>query len=104
MIIKLKNLLNEKQQLNEKKDLDTGVITKVHMLTQKNNHTEARILLSKTLGNKKLEKFYKAMLELNDVFQGYPSELQKLNSKMEKDLYKQLVRSYKNYDAIYDAL
>ena len=56
-MIKLKNLLNEKQQLNEKKDLDTGVITKVHMLTQKNNHTEARILLSKTLGNKKLEGY-----------------------------------------------
>jgi actin-related protein len=103
-MIKLKKLLNEKQQLNEKKDLDTKYITKVHILTQRNNHTEARILLAKVLGNKKLEKFYNAMLELNDVFQGYPPELSKLNSKMEKELYRQLVRSYKNYDAIYDAL
>ena len=103
-MIKLKKLINEKQQLNEKKDLDTGVITKVHMLTQRNNSTEARILLSKTMGNKKLEKFYNAMLELNDVFQGFPPELSKLNQKMEKELYRQLVRSYKNYDAIYDAL
>ena len=44
------------------------------------------------------------MLELNDVFQGYPPELSKLNSKMEKELYKQLVRTYKNYDEIYGAL
>ena len=103
-MIKLKKLINEKKQLNEKKDLDTGVITKVHMLTQKNNSTEARILLSKTMGNKKLEKFYNAMLELNDVFQGFPPELSKLNQKMEKELYKQLKKSFANADIIKDAL
>ena len=97
-MIKLKEILTEARKLDQKH------LYKIHKFTQRNNHTEARILLAKVLGNKKLEKFYNAMLELNDVFQGYPPELSKLNSKMEKELYRQLVRSYKNYDAIYDAL
>ena len=87
-MIKLKKLINEKKQLNEKKDLDTSIITKVHMLTQRNNHTEARILLSKTMRNKKLERFYNAMLELNDILGGYPPPLSKVISEMDKDLYR----------------
>ena len=93
-----------KKQLNEKKELPTNGITKIHTLTQRNNHTEARRLLSSWMGNDKLMSFYEAMETLNKVFNGFPPELSKLNSKMEKELYKQLNRSYKNYDAIYDAL
>ena len=103
-MIKLKDILNEKQQLNEKKKLDQKYLDKVHKFTQRNNHTEARIFLSTMMGNKKLVKFYKAMLDLNDVLGGYPSELSKLNAKMEKVLYKQLLRTYSNYDEIYNAL
>ena len=50
------------------------------------------------------EKFYKAMEQLRDVFNGYGPELSKLNQKMEKELYRQLLRTYKNYDDIYNAL
>ena len=93
-----------KKQLNEKKELDTKFLTQIHMLTQRNNHSEARRKLSSWMGNDKLMSFYEAMGTLNKVFNGFPPELSKLNSKMEKELYKQLNRSYKNYDAIYDAL
>ena len=103
-MIKLKKLINEKKQLNEKRELDTKFLTQIHMLTQRNNHTEARRKLSSWMGNDKLMSFYEAMGTLNKVFNGFPPELSKLNSKMEKELYKQLTRSYKNYDAIYDAL
>ena len=41
---------------------------------------------------------------MNDVFNGYPPELQKLNHKMEKDLYRELLRNYSNYEDIYNAL
>ena len=54
--------------------------------------------------NKKLEMFYKAMKQLNNVFGGYGAELSKLNAKMEKELYRQLYRKYSNYDEIYNAL
>ena len=90
--------------LTEKKELDSLFITQIHLLTKRNNHTEARRKLSSWMGNDKLMSFYEAMGTLNKVFNGFPPELSKLNSKMEKELYKQLNRSYKNYDAIYDAL
>ena len=94
----------QKQQLNEKKELPTSGITKIHTLTQRNNHTEARRLLSSWMGNDKLMSFYEAMETLNKVFNGFPPELSKLNQKMEKELYKQLKRSFANADIIKDAL
>ena len=96
MIIKMKDLLNEKHQLNEKKKLDQKYLDKLHLLTQNNNHTEARIYLSMMLQNKKLRKFYTAMMELRDVFGGYGPELSKLNQKMEKELYKTIKKTYLN--------
>ena len=89
-MIKLKNILLEK------KDLDSKVIKTVEKYTQMNRHTDARIILSKALKNKRLIKFYDAMYELNDVFGGYGPELSKLNQKMEKELYKAIQKSYLN--------
>ena len=97
-MIKLKDILLEK------KELDSKYIQKVAKYTDRNNHTMARIFLSVMVEDKRLQKFYNAMMELNDVFRGYPPELNKLNQKMEKELYKQLVRKYSNYDEIYKAL
>ena len=93
-----------KKQLNEKKELPTNGITKIHTLTQRNNHTEARRLLSSWMGNDKLMSFYEAMETLNKVFNGFPPELSKLNQKMEKVLYKDLIRTFANADIIKDAL
>ena len=97
-MIKLKDILTEK------KKLDQRFLDDIHKMTQRNNHTLARFQLSKYMGNKKLSKFYAAMEQLNDVFGGYGPELSKLNQKMEKELYKQLKRSYSNADIIKDAL
>ena len=100
----MKDLLNEKHQLNEKKKLDQKYLDKLHLLTQNNNHTEARIYLSMMLQNKKLRKFYTAMMELRDVFGGYGPELSKLNQKMEKELYKDIKRKFGNAEDIIGAL
>ena len=69
-MIKLKDILNEKQQLNEKKKLDQRFLDDIHKMTQSNNHTLARFQLAKYMGNDKLSKFYAAMEQLNDVFNG----------------------------------
>ena len=90
MIIKLKDILTEAKKLDQK------YLDKLHLLTQNNNHTEARIYLSMMLQNKKLRKFYAAMMELRDVFGGYGPELSKLNQKMEKELYKEIKKKYAN--------
>ena len=97
-MIKLKDILLEKKELDQKS------IKKLSMMTQRNNHTEARLLLAQKLVNSRLVKFYTAMLQLNDVFRGYPKPLQKVMHEMDKELYKQLIRNYSNYDEIYNAL
>ena len=98
MILKLKDLLTEAKKLDQK------YLDKLHLLTQNNNHTEARIYLSIMLQNKKLRKFYTAMMELRDVFGGYGPELSKLNQKMEKELYKAIKKQYSNAKEIIGAL
>ena len=97
-MIKLKNILLEKKEFKK------PFLDKIKWMTSRNDHTEARIYLSIMLQNKKLRKFYTAMMELRDVFGGYGPELSKLNQKMEKELYRQLYKKYSNYDEIYDAL
>ena len=99
MIIKMKDILLEK------KDLDSKKIKTISKMVDRNNHTEARLMLAQMLVNSKLVKYYTAILQLNDVFWGKtPPELSKLNAKMEKELYRQLVRTYSNYEEIYKAL
>ena len=78
-MIKLKDILTEK------KEMPSNGLQKIAKLTDGNNHTEARRLLSSWMGNDKLMSFYEAMGTLNKVFNGFPPELSKLNSKMEKE-------------------
>ena len=102
---RLKEIIKEEiQKLNEKKELDSKTIQAVAKMTQSNNHTLARFQLAKYMGNNRLSKFYTAMEQLNDVFGGYGPELNKLNQKMEKVLYKELKRTFANADIIKDAL
>ena len=89
-MIKLKNILLEKKELDSKK------IAEIEKLTQRNAHTTARQYLAVWMGNRKLRKFYLAMAQLLDVFGGYGPELSKLNKKMEKELYKDIKRKYAN--------
>ena len=54
-------------------------------------------------GNKnftKLAKIYSQCLQLMELI-GFTSELKKLISSYEKDFYRQLVRTYAEYDEIY---
>ena len=90
--------------LLEKKELDPNSVKKIAQMTDRNNHTEARIVLSKLMGWKKGLKFYKAMMEINDVFRGYPPAASQLNNMMEKELYREMLRTWSNYDDIYNSL
>ena len=97
-MIKLKNILLEK------KDLDAKHIVTIQQQTDKNNHTVARQTIAFYLGNSKFTKFYQAMEKMNDVFGGYGPELSKLNQKMEKELYKDIKRNYSNAKDIIGSL
>ena len=93
-MIKLKDILTEKKKMGEKGLLSTK------RMTDKNQHTENRRMLSNLMKNKKLTKFYTAMGELNDVFGGYGPELSKLNKQMEPELYKSIRKYFSNAEEI----
>ena len=93
-----------KSLLTEKKELEQSFIDDIARHTDRNNHTEARIKIAQKMGNQRMVKFYKAMMEINDVFRGYPPAASKLNQMMEKELYREMLRTWSNYDDIYNAL
>ena len=97
-------MIKMKHLLTEKKDLDARTIKAIEKMTQSNAHTHARIELAQALRNKRMEKAYRALYELGDYLGGYGPELSKVNKKMEKELYRQLVKNFSNYDEIYKAL
>ena len=51
------NPIHIKQQLNEKKELNTNYIKKMGQMTDRNNHTEARYYLAHMMRNDKLSLF-----------------------------------------------
>ena len=93
--------------LLEKKELDSKIIQKISKMTDRNDHTGARTHLSYYLegGNRgKLFKYFDASSQMRDIFGHVPSELSKLNQKMERELYRQLYRKYSNAKEIIGAL
>tara|TARA_Y100001963_G_C6476892_1_gene307125 strand:+ start:127 stop:456 length:330 start_codon:yes stop_codon:yes gene_type:complete len=98
LIKKQTNMIRKESgmKLTEAKKLDQRWLDQLHKLTQRNNHTMARFQLSKWLGNDKLSLYYSAAENMNKVFGHTPPELNKLNQKMEKELYKQVKRKYAN--------
>ena len=96
-------LIGEFGPLTERK-LDSKYVQKIAKYTDRNNHTQARIFLSHMMRNKKLLKFYNAMSDLRDVFGGFDGHLSKVNQDMEKELYRQIKKQFKNAKEIIGAL
>ena len=102
-MIKLKKLLNEKQQLNEKKDLDTKSIQKVAKLTDRNNHTEARLFLAHMSGDRKLTKAYAGLRDVQDYL-GRANETNIARQYLDLRLKDALSRKFSNFDEIWSNL
>ena len=93
-MIKLKDILTEK------KELGGAIINQIDRATDSNNHNEARRILAKAIGNKKLVKVYTAIEELNMALGNLPPELSKLRIKMDKELFKQSYSKYSDHNVI----
>ena len=91
-MIKLKNILLEKRELDPK------YVKELSKMTDRNNHLGARTYLSYFLGGSKskMRQYWDAASQINVVFGHTPPELSKLNQKMEKELYKQIKKKYAN--------
>ena len=100
-------LMSEFGPLTEARELDSKIIQKISKMTDRNDHTGARTHLSYYLegGNRgKLFRYFDASSQMRDIFGHVPSELSKLNQKMERELYRQLYRKYSNAKEIIGAL
>jgi hypothetical protein len=93
-MIKLKDILTEK------KELGGATINMIDRATDRNDHNEARRILAKAIGNKKLVKVYTAIEDLNMALGNLPPELSKLRIKMDKELFKQSYSKYSDHNVI----
>ncbi len=95
-MIKLKNILTEAKELPQKE------IDFIAKLTDQNNHNSARLQLAQLMRNKNLEKGYRAISTLANMF-NQMNELMKAREKLDKMLFTQAKKMYSNYDDIYGA-
>ena len=96
-MIKLKHILTEK------KELGGAIINMIDRATDRNNHNEARLMLAKAMKNKKLEKIYTAIGDLNMALGHLPSELSKFRLKVDKELFKHSYKTYSDHNIIVGA-
>jgi len=99
-VIKLKDILLEKKELNPKQIQAIGV------LTQRNEHNVSRALVAKDLlKDKQLYTAYMRLDDLTDYFGSLPPELFKLRNRMdEKILKKELKAKYSNWQELWNEL
>ena len=65
-----------------------------------NNHNQARLHLAQVMKNRHLEKAYQAIITLHIMF-NQMNELMKARQKLDKMLFTQAKRKYKNFKDIY---
>ena len=95
-MVKLKNILQEK------KDLDNRHIDKLEKLTDRNYHTEARKYLAKLIGHKKLVEMYEHIDKLHIYFRDI-NDLKSARERLDKELFAQAKKMYSDYDIIHNA-
>ena len=90
-----------KQLITEGKELDSKIIAKIAKLTDYNNHTEARMLLAKTLGSssKKILKAYEA-IDTISTFLGRGNETMHARAALDKILFAKAKSVYSNFKEI----
>ena len=95
-------MIKLKQILTEKKELGGALINTIERFTDQNHHTEARLVLAKALGDKKLVKAYESI----DVIHMYlrdMNDLSKARNRLDKKLFAQAKKVFSDYDAIIGA-
>lgn len=85
--------------LTEKYELGGAGINIIDNLTDKNNHTEARLVLARQLGNKKLVKAYEGLIAVQDIL-NRANEISKARDALDKILFSQAKKTFDDYNII----
>ena len=92
-------MIKLKQILTEKKELGGALINTIERFTDQNHHTEARLVLAKALGDKKLVKAYESI----DVIHMYlrdMNDLSKARNRLDKKLFAYAKKTFSDYYSI----
>ena len=89
-----------KDLLKEGKELDQTIIDKIAGLTDRNNHTEARVELAKALGLTDLEKAYHAINTIH-IYLRRGNETNIARNALDKKLFAQAKKTYSDYEQIH---
>ena len=92
-----------KQLLTEKKELDARTIQAIEKMTQSNAHTHARIELSQAVRNKRLEKAYRGIYEVENFFND-SFGIEKIRTRIDQYLQRYLKAKFSNFEEIWSVL
>ena len=90
--------------VTEGKEFPVDIIKRVAKMTDHNDHGGARILVAKTIKNKKMLAAYEGLDRINAYFGHSPQEMISIRNKIDKQLFDFLKKNYSNGQDIYMAM
>jgi len=97
----MSNITNAQNLLKESKAFPANILKEIAILTDLNHHNLARILLARTIKNKKLEKAYQGISNLADYYGHMPQDLGKIRYDIDKKMFKHVKQTYSNGQDVY---
>ena len=85
-----------------KTELDNSIIKDIHNLTQANNHTEARLVLSSMVKRKDLFECYASITQLQNYFKHLPYGLNNVRDELDVALFNSVENNFSNFKKIQD--
>ena len=92
-----------KEILNEGKDFPQNIIDKIAKMTDQNDHTGARLLLAKSIKNKKMEKAYAGIEDIQTYLGHLPEGLYHTRQELDKEMFALVKKNYSNGNEVYMA-
>jgi hypothetical protein len=99
----MSNISYTKDILQEGKEFPIDVLKKIENLTDDNDHQAARILLAKTMRDKKLLSAYEGIKAIQDFYGHLPRELSQLRYDIDKKMFERVKKNYSNGQDVYMA-
>jgi hypothetical protein len=88
--------------ITEAKELNAASIKTIAMLTDRNNHTRARLELANYVGDKRLIRAYQGIMYVEELLRD-SNDTNKARARLDKQLFYRAKKVFSNFDDIYKA-
>jgi len=85
------------------KEFPLDVLKKIQQMTDRNDHSSARILAAKTIKNKKMADAYEGIEKVENFFGYTPEGLSQTKYKIDKMMWDYAKKNYSNGQDVYMA-